>query len=78
MARSLGTLIRERRNDLGLSQVELADRLVHVPGMRQNHLSLLEHDRRPPTVAQLAALVEVLGLGLEETREALGLDPVDA
>lgn len=71
MARSLGALIRERRKELGLSQVELAERLVHVPGMAQNHLSLFEADRRPLNVCQLGALVEVLELDPEATRDAL-------
>jgi transcriptional regulator with XRE-family HTH domain len=71
MARSLGDLLRERRNDAGLTQAELADRLVHVPGMAQGHLSLMEKDKRPPTVRQLAALVEVLDLDGEELREVL-------
>lgn len=61
MSRTLGTLIRERRHDLGLSQRQLAERIgAHVD---QSDISRLEHDRitrpRHERIERLAAALDL-------------------
>jgi len=61
MTQTLGTLIRERRQDLGLTQEELAERIGE--SMRQAEISRLEHDRislpRRDRLESIAAALEV-------------------
>ncbi len=58
---SLGTFIRERRKQLGLTQEQLAERVAD--GVRQSEVSRLEHDRvtlpRRDRLEQLAAALDV-------------------
>lgn len=58
---SLGTFIRERRQDLGLTQEQLAERVGD--GVRQSEISRLEHDGvalpRRGRLEQIAAALEV-------------------
>jgi transcriptional regulator with XRE-family HTH domain len=61
MSDSLGTFIRERRQDLGLTQEQLAERIGDT--FRQAEVSRLEHDRislpRRDRLAAVAAALEV-------------------
>ncbi len=58
---TLGTFIRERRKQLGLTQEQLAERVAD--GVRQSEISRLEHDRvtlpRRDRREQLAAALDV-------------------
>ncbi len=58
---SLGAYIRERRQTLGLTQEDLAERVAR--GVRQSEISRLEHDRvalpRRDRLEQLAAALDV-------------------
>lgn len=56
----IGGRIRERRRELGLSQVRLAG----LAGLTQQHLSLIEHDRLQPRLVTLRRLCACLGLEL--------------
>jgi transcriptional regulator with XRE-family HTH domain len=61
MSDSLGTFIRERRQELGLTQEQLAERIGDT--FRQAEVSRLEHDRitlpRRDRLAAVAAALEV-------------------
>ena len=57
-ANQIGATLSARRKALGLSQTEVASRL----GLSQNRLSELESRPETLTVAQLLALLNVLGL----------------
>jgi transcriptional regulator with XRE-family HTH domain len=61
MSATLGTFIRERRQDLGLSQEQLADRIGET--VRQAEVSRLENNRislpRRERMERLAAALEV-------------------
>lgn len=54
----LGTEIRLAREAAGLTQEELADRA----GVHRTYVSLLERDKKSPTVAMLFRLCAPLGL----------------
>ncbi len=83
--KSLGTFIRERRMDLGLTQEQLAFRVGN--GVRQSEISRLEHDGialpRRSRLEEIAAALEVsigdllvtTGWMEEENRPALVPDP---
>ncbi len=59
--KTLGTLIRERRTELGLTQEQLAERVGM--GVRQSEISRLEHDGialpRRSRMEEIAAALEV-------------------
>ena len=61
MPQSLGALIRERREALGLTQEQLAERVGE--GVRQSEISRLEHDRislpRRDRLGQIAAALDL-------------------
>jgi len=61
MQKTLGTFIRERRMDLGLTQEQLAERVGE--GVRQSEISRLEHDGialpRRSRMEEIAAALEV-------------------
>ncbi len=61
MSITLGTFIRERRQDLGLTQEQLAERVGDT--IRQSEISRLEHDRvslpRRDRLEHLAAALDV-------------------
>jgi HTH-type transcriptional regulator / antitoxin HipB len=59
-AKQIGAILSARRKTLELSQAEVASRL----GLSQNRLSELESRPETLTVAQLLALLNVLGLEL--------------
>jgi transcriptional regulator with XRE-family HTH domain len=60
-----GDFLRQMRKRQGVSQVELARRV----GSSQPQLSAWERGIRPITVAQLAALLDALGLDLRLAAE---------
>jgi len=65
MSVSLGTFIRERRQDLGLSQEQLAERVGET--VRQSEISRLEHDRVSlPRRERLEAIAVALDVSLGE------------
>lgn len=70
---SFGELLRDRRRELELSQVEVAERLVHIPGCSQSHISQYERGRRAPSVEQLGGLADVLDLDEEAIATAVRL-----
>ena len=66
---ALGTFIRTRRQELGLTQSELGARLGYV----QERVSLLEHGKYGmPSLPALAAMAEALELPLGKILQAAG------
>ncbi|MFB0557260.1 MAG: helix-turn-helix domain-containing protein [Dehalococcoidia bacterium] len=55
---SIGQRIRKRRQELNLTQQDLADAL----GLTPQHISLIEQDRRVPSLLSLVKLAEELGV----------------
>ena len=60
IARAFGSRVRELRHTQGLSQEELADRA----GLHRTYLSGIERGQRNPSLKNIAAIAETLGLGL--------------
>ncbi len=60
IARAFGSRVRELRRAQGLSQEELADRA----GLHRTYLSGIERGQRNPSLKNIAAIAETLGLGL--------------
>jgi len=58
---SLGKRIRERRQELRLTQEELARAL----GLTPQHISGIEQDKRSPSLSSLAKLAEELGITVD-------------
>ena len=54
----LGTFLRQRRNSLGISQSELADRA----GLDRTYVSMLERGLKYPTVLTLIKIGNVLNI----------------
>jgi HTH-type transcriptional regulator/antitoxin HipB len=67
-AAQIGAILSARRKTLQLSQTDVASRL----GLSQNRLSELESRPETLTVAQLLALLNVLGLELTVAEQAAG------
>jgi len=61
-ATSLGTILRRRRQQLELTQHQVARRV----GVRANYVGYLERDMRRPSTAVLVKLAKVLDLDREE------------
>lgn len=59
--KTLGQVLRKKREILGLTQRELARQL----GVKSSHVTYLESDRRRPSLALLARIADVLGLEKE-------------
>ena len=59
---SLGAWIRAHRVVLGLSQQDLAEKLVDVGGCQQNNISGWERGLLIPDAGQLAAITRALGI----------------
>jgi transcriptional regulator with XRE-family HTH domain len=57
-SKTLGLLVRRRRQVLGLSQAELARRL----GVKPAYISVIEKDRRRPSLPLLQRMSDVLGI----------------
>ena len=55
-------VLRQKRNELGLSQEELGFRA----GIAMRYVSLLETGKRQPTLSTLAAISQALGMSLSE------------
>ena len=67
---ALGTFVRERRSELGLTQTELGDRL----GWAQERVSVLEHGKYGlPSLPQLCRLADALHTELDELVRRLGV-----
>jgi transcriptional regulator with XRE-family HTH domain len=61
MKKTLGTVLKDRRALLRLTQRELALRL----GVKPSHVAYLETDRRRPSLGLLSRMADVLGLRKE-------------
>ena len=59
--RTLGPILRERREHLRLTQRELAAKL----GVKASHVAYLENGRRRPSLSLLRRLADVMGLEKE-------------
>lgn len=69
--RTLGQTIRARRQELGLTQEDLADRIG--PSVGQNYVSQLERDRvKLPRQERLRAIADILGIEAGELLERSG------
>jgi HTH-type transcriptional regulator / antitoxin HipB len=71
--RQIGAGLQSRRKHLGLSQAAVAAKI----GLSQNRVSELESDPDTLTVAQLLALLNVLGLELTLGRREDGARTTD-
>jgi len=75
---SLGQKIRDKREAFNLTQRELAE----VIGITPQHLSLVEQDKKAPSVALLVKLAEKLGVSIDylvsgkATQGEIVLDPI--
>lgn len=58
---TLGQRIRKRRLELGLTQSGLAQAL----GLTPQHISVIEQDKRTPSLASLGRLAEELGVTID-------------
>jgi transcriptional regulator with XRE-family HTH domain len=58
---SLGERVRKRRQELGLTQKELAQALRVTP----QHISVVEQDKRVPSLSSLANLAQELGVTID-------------
>jgi len=58
---SLGKRIKERRKTLGLTQQQLAESL----GVTPQHISVIEQDKRTPSLSSLARMAEQLGVTVD-------------
>ena len=58
---SIGSRIRDRRIELKLTQAELARAL----GLTPQHISVIEQDKRAPSLSSLAKLAEELGVTVD-------------
>jgi len=59
--KTLGEVLKERRETMGLTQRELAAKL----GVKASHVAYLENGRRRPSLSLLRRLGDVLGLETE-------------
>jgi len=59
--KTLGQVLRKRRELLGLTQRELSRQL----GVKSSHVTYLESDRRRPSLGLLSRIADVLGLQRE-------------
>ena len=77
---SIGEKIREKREAFNLTQRELAE----VIGVTPQHLSLLEQDKKTPSVALLGRLAQKIGVSIdylvfgELAQGGFALDPIVA
>lgn len=60
--KTLGRMLKEQRQALGLSQRALAERL----GVKASHVAYMENARRKPSLALLGRLADTLGLDRQE------------
>lgn len=77
---SIGQKIREKREAFNLTQRELAE----VLGITPQHLSLLEQDKKTPSVTLLAKMAQSLGVSIDylvfsgNVQGSIALDPIVA
>lgn len=57
-----GKILREKRKERSFSQEELA----HRAGLTTRYISLLECDKRQPTISTVYLLAQALGLSMAE------------
>lgn len=67
LSEAFGAVIRARREELGLTQDELA----HEAKVTRNHVSLLERGHRSPTLSTMKRLADALGQTLVELLSAV-------
>jgi transcriptional regulator with XRE-family HTH domain len=65
----IGKVIRKHRKNLDLSQSQLAD----LSGLDRTYISLLECDKKSPTVETLAKISQALSVKLSEILSEAGL-----
>ena len=71
---ALGSLVRDRRKELGLTQTDLGDRL----GWAQERVSLLENGKYGlPSLPQLCRLADGLELPFDALLRSVGLESVN-
>lgn len=58
---SIGDRIRKRRQELGWTQ----SRLAHALGVTPQHISVVEQDKRAPSLSSLARLADELGVTID-------------
>ncbi|MDO8491338.1 MAG: helix-turn-helix transcriptional regulator [Dehalococcoidia bacterium] len=58
---SIGDRIKKRRQELGWTQ----SRLAEVLGVTPQHVSIVEQDKRAPSLSSLARLAEELGVTID-------------
>jgi transcriptional regulator with XRE-family HTH domain len=74
---SLGQRIRNRRQELKLTQQQLAKAL----DLTSQHISVIEQDKRTPSLASLAKMAEELGVSVDYLitgRESIITDTIPA
>jgi len=60
--KAFGTVLRQKRKERGYSQEELA----HKAGIAMRYVSLLEGDKRQPTISTLYLLCKALEISMTE------------
>ena len=63
---SVGKFIKEKREEKGITQQELADAI----GYERSMIAHIERESKPVTLRQAAAIAEELGVTLEEMASA--------
>jgi transcriptional regulator with XRE-family HTH domain len=74
---SLGQRIRQKREALALTQEQLANNL----GLTSQYISIIEQDKRSPSLSALAKLAEELGVSIDylvSGKEGAALDLIPA
>ncbi len=74
---TLGERIRKRRQELGLTQNSLAQAL----GLTPQHISVIEQDKRVPSLSSLGKLAEELGVTIDYLvtgKESVAADSIAA
>jgi len=66
MSKTLGNIIAEQRKKLGMTQLELAEKI----GITDKAVSKWERDLSCPDIASLPTLAEVLGVSVNELLQA--------
>ena len=72
LTKKIGENVRRRREELGLTQAVLAEKL----GMNQGYISDVEAGKRSPRVATIAKLAEILGTPPSHLLECQALTPI--
>lgn len=67
-AMTFGEYVWKRRNEIGMSQQDLADRA----GMRRSALSMVEHRDSEPSFSRAARILHALDVSLDDAAKAIG------